>query len=87
MNRDSAPAYGLWSLVIINSLVFITGFLFQWPTLVTLAMFPVRVFMYVHLAWREERDAVAGFGDAYSRYMVRTPAFVPRIGRSPSAAQ
>jgi hypothetical protein len=43
MNHNSAPAYGLWSLVIINSLVFITGFLFQWPTLVTLAMFPVLV--------------------------------------------
>src|SRR3990170_3248634 len=29
------------------------GFLVQWPTLLTLAMFPVQVFMYVRLARRE----------------------------------
>jgi methanethiol S-methyltransferase len=57
-----------------------TGFLFQWPTLVTLAMFPILVFMYVHLARREERDAQAEFGDAYSRYAANTPAFFPRFG-------
>jgi methanethiol S-methyltransferase len=29
------------------------GFLLQWPTLLTLAMFPVLVAMYVHLAHSE----------------------------------
>ena len=57
-----------------------TGFLFQWPTLVTLAMFPILVFMYVHLARREERDARAQFGDAYARYETNTPAFFPGFG-------
>jgi protein-S-isoprenylcysteine O-methyltransferase Ste14 len=61
--------------------------LLQWPTLVTLAMFPVLVFMYVRLAHREERDAVAEFGDEYRRYMARTPAFMSRLGGSPSAAR
>jgi len=56
-----------------------TGFLFQWPTLVTLAMFPILVYMYVHLAWREERDACIEFGDAYTRYEANTPAFFPRL--------
>ena len=37
----------------------LAGFLFQWPTLITLAMFPVLVFMYVRLALREEREATA----------------------------
>src|SRR5262252_5513874 len=41
------------------------GFLLQWPTLLTLAMFPVLVYMYVRLARTEERDALATFGDAY----------------------
>src|SRR5215510_5908183 len=50
-------------------ILIMTGFLLQWPTLVTLAMFPILVFMYVHLARREERDALAEFGDAYSHYM------------------
>lgn len=56
------------------------GFLFQWPTLVTLAMFPILVFMYIHLARSEERDARTQFGDAYTRYAANTPAFFPGFG-------
>jgi len=33
------------------------GFLLQWPTILTVAMFPVLVWMYVHLAHQEEREA------------------------------
>jgi protein-S-isoprenylcysteine O-methyltransferase Ste14 len=56
------------------------GFLLQWPTLVTLLMFPILVAMYVKLARREERDALAEFGEEYRRYVDRTPAFIPRLG-------
>jgi len=62
-----------------------SGFLFQWPTLVTLAMFPVLVFMYVRLARREERDARTEFGEAYIRYEKNTPAFFPRLGEKAQA--
>jgi protein-S-isoprenylcysteine O-methyltransferase Ste14 len=55
------------------------GFLVQWPTLLTLAMFPVLVYMYVRLARREEREVLAEFGDEYARYAARTPAFFPRL--------
>ena len=55
------------------------GFLLQWPTLPTLAMFPILVLMYARLARREERDILAEFGDAYARYAEVTPAFVPVI--------
>jgi protein-S-isoprenylcysteine O-methyltransferase Ste14 len=58
------------------------GFLLQWPTLVTLAMFPILVYMYVRLARREEREASAEFGEEYSRYAKRTPAFFPASGRA-----
>ncbi len=54
------------------------GFLVQWPTLVTLTMFPILVYMYVRLARREEREALAEFGEAYRAYMRDVPAFVPR---------
>lgn len=54
------------------------GFLLQWPTLLTLVMFPILVVMYVHLARCEEREVRAEFGDAYARYAARTPAFFPR---------
>src|SRR5512139_3475366 len=39
------------------------GFLLQWPTILTLAMFPVLVWMYVRLARQEEREAYSVFGD------------------------
>jgi protein-S-isoprenylcysteine O-methyltransferase Ste14 len=57
------------------------GFLVQWPTLLTLAMFPVLVVMYVRLAKQEEREVRAAFGETYDRYAARVPAFVPRWSR------
>jgi protein-S-isoprenylcysteine O-methyltransferase Ste14 len=62
------------------------GFLLQWPTLLTLAMFPVLVVMYVRLAHTEERYALAEFGSEYERYKRETPAFVPRLGRCEAGA-
>ena len=59
------------------------GFLLQWPTLLTLAMFPILVWMYVRLARREEREVRTEFGEAYARYAEATPAFIPRRGGSP----
>ena len=65
------------------------GFLVQWPTLLTLVMFPVLVFMYVRLARAEEREVLASYeraysdysyADAYREYMARVPAFIPRLG-------
>jgi protein-S-isoprenylcysteine O-methyltransferase Ste14 len=57
------------------------GFLVQWPTLLTLAMFPVLTVMYVRLAKSEERDAIAEFGNAYNAYAADVPAFIPRLQR------
>lgn len=59
------------------------GFLVQWPTLLTLLMFPVLFFMYVRLARREEQDALTTFGAAYAQYAAKTPRFVPRLRRAP----
>jgi len=67
------PQYGGFILIML-------GFLLQWPTLVTLIMFPVLVTMYVNLARREELEVLAEFGDEYGRYLSRTPAFFPRLG-------
>ena len=55
------------------------GFLVQWPTILTLAMFPILVWMYARLARREEREVRAEFGEAYARYAAATPAFIPRV--------
>jgi protein-S-isoprenylcysteine O-methyltransferase Ste14 len=55
------------------------GFLLQWPTLLTLVMFPALVFMYARLARSEEHEAMARFGPAYERYMHEVPAFIPTL--------
>jgi protein-S-isoprenylcysteine O-methyltransferase Ste14 len=70
--RIRHPQYGGFVTIMV-------GFLFQWPTLVTLMMFPVLAFMYVRLAKREEREAFLEFGDEYRRYMQEVPAFFPRL--------
>ncbi|MCL8487073.1 protein-S-isoprenylcysteine O-methyltransferase Ste14 [Bradyrhizobium sp. USDA 4011] len=57
------------------------GFLLQWPTILTLAMFPVLTMMYVKLAWAEEQDARAAFGEAYARYAAKVPGFIPKLSR------
>ncbi len=57
------------------------GFLLQWPTVLTLAMFPVLVWMYLRLARSEERESIDTFGEAYRDYVGRVPAFVPHVSR------
>ncbi|UZW55701.1 isoprenylcysteine carboxylmethyltransferase family protein [Sphingobium sp. JS3065] len=62
----------------VGFILILTGFLLQWPTLLTLAMYPVLVVMYVRLARHEEKAAIAEFGDAYRGYMGRTGSFFPK---------
>jgi methanethiol S-methyltransferase len=64
----------------VGFIVIMLGFLLQWPTLLTLLMFPVLVVMYVRLARMEEREALREFGDAYRTYMAEVPGFLPRLG-------
>jgi protein-S-isoprenylcysteine O-methyltransferase Ste14 len=54
------------------------GFLLQWPTLPTLAMFPVLLIMYRRLAIHEEWDVAAEFGAEWDAYAARTLRFIPR---------
>ena len=67
-------------------IVIMFGFLLQWPTLVTLVMFPILVGVYARLARREERDVRAQFGVVWDAYTGRTPAFIPRLRRPQQAA-
>ncbi len=54
------------------------GFLFQWPTILTLSMFPILVWMYTRLAKSEEVDAEKEFGNAWITYAKETPRFIPK---------
>jgi len=69
-SRLRHPQYAGFVLVL-------TGFLVQWPTLLTLAMYPVLIWMYARLARAEERDTRARFGTAFDDYAKRVPAFFP----------
>ena len=53
------------------------GFLLQWPTIITVLMFPVLVIAYARLARREEAEVAAEFGAEYAAYRARTPALWP----------
>ena len=67
---DRGPEYSLWPPAVINSAELIPimfGFLLQWPTLLTVAMFPILVWMYVCLARQEEGKALTAFGEADAR--------------------
>ncbi len=58
------------------------GFLVQWPTLPTLIMFPILVWIYVRLAKQEEKEALESLGDIYACYASQTPRFFPRLLKS-----
>jgi methanethiol S-methyltransferase len=70
--RIRHPQYVAFVLIMI-------GFLLQWPTLVTLVMFPILTVIYVRLARREEAEVRATFGAAWDRYAERTPRFIPDL--------
>jgi protein-S-isoprenylcysteine O-methyltransferase Ste14 len=82
--RNALATTGIYSYVrhpqYVGFILIMFGFLLQWPTLLTLAMFPVLVFMYVRLAPSEERESLREFGAEYRAYMVRVPGFIPRLG-------
>ena len=71
----------------VGFVLIMTGFVLQWPTLVTLSMFPILVFMYARLAKREQVEMLAQFGEEYRSYMAQVPAFIPKVGSSETASQ
>lgn len=56
------------------------GFFIQWPTLITLLMWPVLMFTYYRLTKREERELENKFGQKFLEYKQRVPAFIPARG-------
>jgi protein-S-isoprenylcysteine O-methyltransferase Ste14 len=61
-------------------IIIMAGFLLQWPTLLTLAMFPVLVTMYVRLGHIEEAEARRVFAAAHDDCAARVSAWFPRFG-------
>ena len=55
------------------------GFLIQWPTLITLILWPFLIFAYYRLAKREEADVAKQFPEEFAAYKAAVPAFFPRM--------
>jgi protein-S-isoprenylcysteine O-methyltransferase Ste14 len=60
-------------------IIIMTGFLFMWPTILTLAMYPVLIIVYTRLAKQEERIVRNEFGTTYEEYALKVPAFLPHF--------
>ena len=75
--RIRHPQYVAFVLILL-------GFLLQWPTLLTLVMFPILLVMYWRLAVKEETEMQAKFGEAFDRYARRTPRFIPSLKQHPA---
>ena len=71
---------------LIGFVLILVGFLLQWPTLLTLLMFPILLVMYWRLAITEEAEMRKEFGLAYDTYAARTPRFLPSLRRHGSIA-
>lgn len=59
----------------------ILGQIIHWPTIPTLVLAPFIIWIYVHLAQREEVRLVDQYGDAYRQYRQEVPMFIPRWQR------
>ncbi len=70
--RVRHPQYVGFALVMI-------GFLVQWPTLITLLMFPVLLAAYVRLAAAEDCNLERAHGEAYQGYRQAVPGWLPRL--------
>ena len=68
--RIRHPQYVAFVLILL-------GFLLQWPTLLTLVMFPILLVMYGRLAVTEEAEMRKQFGADFDAYAARTPRFLP----------
>lgn len=57
------------------------GMLIQWPTLLTIVMWPFLMFAYFRLSLKEERDVIRQFGQEYLVYKESVPAFIPKLNK------
>lgn len=53
----------------------------HWPTLFSVGLFPIIVFVYYRLARKEEQKTIEKFGDEYIEYKKHVPMFIPVKGK------
>lgn len=60
-------------------LLFTLGWILHWPSIITLALWPILIAAYVWLAKQEEKQAKEEFGEAWRQYAKKTKRFVPGL--------
>ncbi len=66
------PQYvGMWLVT--------AGFLIQWPTIITLLMWPVLMILYHNLSKKEEKTLHETFGEEFEKYKAKVPAYFPKL--------
>jgi protein-S-isoprenylcysteine O-methyltransferase Ste14 len=55
------------------------AFLIQWPTLITIIMWPFLFSMYYNLAKREEKDIEKKYKRKYLKYKNKVPMLIPKL--------
>ena len=65
-------------------LLIMVGWLLQWPTIPTLAMFPILAYVYARLARSEEREVAARFGPVWRHYAATVHAYIPHRPAQPA---
>ncbi len=55
------------------------GWLIHWPTIPTILMWPILVFLYYNLAKKEEKEMEKRFGEKYKLYKESVPMFIPKL--------
>lgn len=72
---------GLYALIrhpqYLGLYMIIAGFIIQWPTIITVVMFPILIYMYYRLALNEEKGLEKEFGKEFLGYKARTKMFIP----------
>ena len=53
----------------------------HWPTLFSVGLLPVIVFIYYRLSLREEKKVTEQFGQEYLDYKSKVPMFIPKLGQ------
>ena len=88
--RNTLATAGPYSVIrhpqYVAFVLILLGFLFHWPTLLTLLMFPVLVAMYGRLTVTEEAEMRDRFGADFERYVQGTPRFFPHWRQRSSAS-
>ena len=61
-------------------LLITSGFIIQWPTILTVIMWPILVIMYIRLAKKEEKEMEQIFGEEFLKYKKEAPMLLKIFG-------